>query len=162
MLRSRTGAQDRRTGEQFALETAQLLTDARDRRSGEVALSLVAGRSLPPDLRASLLNEIDNQIAAGTQRHLDTAYSVWFRSEAVGDPEAPTRLNVEIAAVLVSDPLTIRSWHRDRYDVAREGGRWSLVSYGGGRFGPDGTAELTPAEQHDFLPGKGWRRIPPS
>ena len=64
------------------------------------------------------------------------------------------------AANSVSRPLGVRTWYRDRYDVVWESGRWRLLSYCGGVFGPDSDTNLTPAEQKTFLTGAGWRRIP--
>lgn len=156
-----TAGADRSLGEHFALQVAQVVTDVRHGVAGADVLARVGSPALPEGVRAYLINEIDSQQEAGTRRHLDTSLSLWIRSRAV-TAGGSSRLEVEVAGVLVSDPMAFRKWHRDRYVVARDGARWSLVDYAGGGFGPSGSAELTPAQRRDFLPGKGWRRIPPA
>lgn len=162
VLRARAGGSGRLAGEQFAAETAQLLTDSRQRRSGVETLALVADSDLPEAVRAYLINEIDSAVAGGIGRHVDTTAGLWIRSRATGEPAEPTKLEVEIAAVRASKPLAHSAWYRERFDVARHDDRWSLVDYSGGVFGPRGAVELSPEEHREFLSGDGWRFVPPA
>jgi len=158
---ARSGGRDRLSAETFAVQAAQVLTDARHGVSGNQVLAAIASEDLPGDVRRYLTHDVDTMQESGLERHLDPAAGVWIRSRLVGPEDAPTRVEVEIAGVVVSERWSFRKWYRTRYDVAWEGGRWSLVGFSDGSFGPT-TAPLTPAERRDFLPGSGWRHVPPS
>ncbi len=155
------GAPDRLSGEYFALQAAQVVMDVRKGAPGARVLDLIASPAMPDDVRRYLVEEIDGQRALGTRRSFDTSPGFWIKSRSIGPGDAPNRLETEIAGVMTSVPWSIRTWHRARYDVVREGGRWSLVNYAVGGLGPE-TSPLTPAERREFLPGPGWRFVPPA
>ncbi len=158
---ARAGARDRQSAESFAVQAAQVLTDDRHGVSGNQVLGAIASERLPANVRRYLTHDVDSMQASGLERHLDPAAGVWIRSRLVGSTAAPSRVEVEIAAVILSERWTFRKWYRTRYDVAWENNRWSLVGFSDGSFGPT-TVPLTPAERRDFLPGTGWRHVPPS
>ncbi|MCW2785802.1 MAG: hypothetical protein JWP74_2319 [Marmoricola sp.] len=153
-------AHTRTGGEQFALLVAQLITDTRAADPGPGALSRVESARMPRSVRDYLLHDAKDQRQIRSERHYDTGLDIWIRSEAVGPSPDPRRVDVEVAANLVSRPLQVQDWYRDRFDVAWESGGWRLINYSAGLFGPSSTQNLTPAEQRSFLTGVGWRRIP--
>lgn len=149
-------------GERFAVVVALLVTDVRHGLGGAEVMEAVAAASLPDEVHQYLVEDIDGQQAVGTERGVDTRLETWIRSRATGSEKEPDRLDVEIAVNMVSERLDLHSWYRQRFDVAWEDGRWGLVGYADGSSGPDGSANLTAAERREFLPGPGWRRIPPA
>lgn len=153
-------AHTRAGGEKFALLVAQLITDTRSTDpDAHVLAEFESGRMSAPT-REFLTFEARTQRQGRSERHYDTTVDMWIRSEPIGQPDAPRRVNVEVAGNVVSGPHEVRSWYRDRLDVVWESGRWQLVSYSGGILGPDSATNLTSVEQKSFLDGPGWRRIP--
>ncbi len=153
-------AHTRAAGERFALLVAQLYSDARRSDPSPAALDAFLSPRMPEGIRRFLLSDVRAQRQLGTERHIDTTLEIWIRSQAVGTTAAPDRVNVEFASSSVSRPLGIQGWYRDRYDVVWESGRWQLISYSAGLFGPDTIHNLSTGEQKAFLTGPGWRRIP--
>ncbi len=153
-------AHTRAGGERFALLVAQLYSDTRRSDPGPDALRPFLSPRMSEPIRRFVLDDVRAQRQLGTERHIDTTLEIWIRSQAVGERSSPARVNVELATSSVSRPLQVQSWYRDRYDVVWESGRWLLIDYSAGLFGPSTTRNLTPAEQKEFLDGPGWRRIP--
>lgn len=153
-------AHTRAGAEQFALLAAQLFTDARRSDPDPRALIALESSRMARPMRDFLAVDATDQRKSGLERHYDTKLDMWIRSEPVGPVSAPSRVNVEVAGNNVSVPLDFHAWYRDRYDVVWESGRWALIGYGGGVFGPDSSTNLTREQQKAFLTGPGWRRIP--
>jgi hypothetical protein len=150
----------RLAGEQYALDVAHLLTDVRPGLLGADAVGEVAASTMKPATHAFLVQDMDNQHKIGLGRHFDTSLDMWIRSRPSGPLEAPDRIAVEIAGDLEGGYGTFHAWYRMRLDVTDVEGAWRLESWSGGRSGPGAPANLTAAEQREFLPGPGWRRIP--
>lgn len=157
---ARSGTRVRVSAESFAVQVAQVLIDVRHGVSGNEVLARIASDDLPDEVRRYLAQDVDSIQQSRLERHLDPAAGAWIRSRLVGPADAPIRVETELAAVMVSEPIGFRKWYRTRYDVVWEDGRWSLIGFSDGSFGPK-TAPLTPAERRDFLPGPGWRFVPP-
>lgn len=148
----------RTDAESFALSFAQLQTDTRSPRDQPGMIDELVSGDVPSQLREFLLFDYETQRSLGTARYYDPEEEAWLRSEALGvDEAAPTRVNVELAGVLRSDPLKLRSGNKTRVDVIWEDDAWHVIDYSSFIF------ELTqgngPGSLSDHLDGPGWRQV---
>lgn len=153
--------QDRASAEQFALYAIAVLQDARiEADPDEVLGSLLSDRA-SDDVREFLLNDMETQGVNGAERHLDGSLEQWIRSDVTGDAGAPDGVAVEVAANLTAERYDFHTWYRYRADVRWIDGRWQLVGFNASDLGPYTSANVTPAEQEQYLEGDHWRRVPP-
>ena len=152
------GGTSRRDAESFAIGFAQLQSDTRDARNQADFVEKVLAREAAPSLRAYLLQDYEVQRQAGSERHYDPNSEAWLRSAAQGGDDAPVSVSVEIAAVLVSEPLELRFTNRSRVDVVREDDGWRVLSYAWTVTGSNLENGQSPDFEHT-LKGPGWRRV---
>lgn len=80
-----------------------------------------------------------------------------IRSSFEGSESRPTRVNVELAAVLGNGLNDDMAQTRVRVDVQREEDRWLVVDFGGPSF--TGYFVTRDAQVKTHLDGTGWRLL---
>ena len=154
-------AQTRTDAESFALSFAQLQLDTREGRDQAAAVDALASGQLPALVRQFLLEDFADQRAIGTLSHYDPEGEAWLRSQVIGDPAAPERVNVQVAAVIVAEPLDIWGWNTTRVDVVWEDGAWRVADYASSVLGPV-NPDQQPKPLKAFLEGDAWRQVQPA
>ena len=155
-----TGRQTRTEAETFALSFAQLQFDTREDRDQAAIIDQLASDLLPSAVREFLIEDFHGQREVGTQRHYDPGAEAWLRSQVLGDPAVPDRVNVEVAGVIISEPLDFLGWYITRVDAVWEDDAWRVADYSSGAFGPVNPDEQSRAME-DFLTGGAWRQVQP-
>jgi hypothetical protein len=150
-------------GEKAARDIAKLLLDSRSRMSGEQLLGLISAPTLPATTRAVVIEDYDRMRDARVERHCEAAAGAYLRSSFQGAASQPTRVSVNFACFVRSDPMDFGFWYVTGYDVVPSPGRaWQLAGAGftGTPIGwPPGGMTMTAAEKSQLLVGPGWRRL---
>jgi hypothetical protein len=150
-------------GEKAARDIAKLLLDSRTRMSGQEVLGLISSPALPGTTRALLINDYDRMRDAHVQRHCEPAAGAYARTSFEGAASQPTRVSLNFACFVRSDPMNFGFWYITSYDVVPSlSGGWQLAEAGFGKA-PIGTPSMnmTAAEKSQLLVGPGWRRLSP-
>ncbi len=159
-LRTASAGRDRLSGEAAALDFAKLLVDARASATAPRQLvDAVAAPSLEPSIREQLVRQILLQRQVKAERHYDLSRPAFYRSSITGDPGSPSRVNFELAALLVSEPLNIKGYYATRFDVAWVQSRWRLTFFSEGAAADTREAVPTRQELRRWLRGPGWREL---
>lgn len=149
----------RQHGEATARDIAKIVMDAPTDVTGEEFVTAMAALQLPAEVREYLIWDIDGQRAMRSARRYDLSVGGFYRSSIEGRDSSPTRVSLEIAAVVIAEGSDIRFWYATRWDVAWEDkAGWRLIDYSDGSIGPE-TNTLTQAQQRKYLTGSGWRPL---
>jgi len=153
-------------GEKAARDIAKLFLDSRTSRSGDELLGLISAPTLDAQTRALLVTDYDATGARGGNigRHCEPEAGAYLRSSFEGPESGPTRVSVNFACFLSSDPLKLRFWYVTGWDVepSRTGG-WQLAGAGFSGAPPPGreAMDMTASARSKLLAGPGWRRLSP-
>lgn len=119
------GPDTEEAGESFAIAFAQVQCDARLKRDQNAFLDAIVSSSMTSQLRAFLAQDYAIQAAMGA-RQCDADLPTLMRSQVVGDPNAPSRLVVEVAGYLA--PVGGRSFPTgSQVTVVRDGEGWKVT-----------------------------------
>ncbi len=150
----------REQGEQFALRFAQAVMDSREQVDEQRLVDALMADEVPGAACEHVLTRLPSMRRIGWDVFVVPDFATWLRSRAEGDPDEPSRIELELIMVvdLERDPMlfgvpSTPSAYRVRVDVVRVDDVWLVADWQGPESGGFEHGE----QPRDKPYGAGWR-----